>query len=44
MALSGMLEHEILSKFALRKNYQKWGSISEKTGYLEYVIFPPWVK
>ena len=42
--MSGMLEHEILTKFVLRRNLYRWGVINDKSGHLEYVILPPWVK
>ena len=44
MVLSGMLEHEILSRFVLRRNLHKWGLVNDSTGHLEYVVLPPWVK
>lgn len=44
MVMSGMLEHEILSRFVLRRNLHRWGVINGKSGYLEFVILPPWVK
>lgn len=34
MALAGMLEHEILSKFALRKNPNRWGLVNSMTTHL----------
>ena len=44
LAMSGILEHEMLSKFLLRKKLDHWGTINTKTNYLEYVILPQWVR
>ncbi len=42
--MSRICEHELISRFVLRRNTNKWGKIDVEKGYIIYCMLPPWVK
>lgn len=44
MIMSKICEHELVSKYILRRNLQKWKLHDTKKGYIVYCLLPSWVK
>ncbi len=44
MMMSKICEHEMISRFVLRRNLAKWGKVDSDKRYLVYCMLPSWVK
>lgn len=42
--MSKICEHEMISKYLLRRNLNKWNFNDKQKGYIVYCLLPNWVK
>lgn len=44
LMMSKICEHEMISKYLLRRNLNKWNFNDKQKGYIVYCLLPNWVK